>query len=409
MSGTTTSASNDLVLTVDGTNISGWTAFELTRSATRVPMTLRIKMADAYWNDPTKQIVQPGKYFTASLGGQRVMTGLTVGWQSFVNDKEHYVELICKSLVSLLVKASALYNVSAPSATTNIGLPNFSGGMTTFSNNFYQLAVQFGSVLRPQVPIRKLTEKANQPMFPGTNLTINYGETMWEVLYRNAACLGVLMYDDENGNLVLAEEATTPVGSIIDGMYTRCEAEYNFDERFSDYYAILNSSVSRISSTYSFHQANGYVADIDMHRLNLFIPKAIFSENNISPQLRIMWEMNHRIGESQKIKVVLPPMQPDGSDAWKDPNGNLWQPNTIVKVNLPNAKVQSQNLVITEVVYRKSVEEGTTTEITMQPQYALNPSPVPPPVNQIPATAGIIAGSPQPSSALIPNTYGQQQ
>ncbi|WP_162988528.1 phage baseplate assembly protein [Commensalibacter melissae] len=86
-------------------------------------------------------------------------------------------------------------------------------------------------------------------------------------------------------------------------------------------------------------------------------------------QQRAQWEVNRRFGRSQSIQVV--------TDSWRDQQGKLWEPNTLVPVSFPTLKVNTKNhLLIAEVVFRLDMGGGTHAEITLMPKEAFSPQPI---------------------------------
>jgi len=61
---------------------------------------------------------------------------------------------------------------------------------------------------------------------------------------------------------------------------------------------------------------------------------------------------------------------------WRDGQGKLWTPNTVVNCDLPTAKVD-EDRVISEVSYLRG-EEGTTALLTLMPAIGLSVQQVAP-------------------------------
>jgi prophage tail gpP-like protein len=54
------------------------------------------------------------------------------------------------------------------------------------------------------------------------------------------------------------------------------------------------------------------------------------------------------------------------TDSWRDSDGKLYAPNSLVPVNLPSLKIVGQSWLISEVTYRKG-ENGTQCDLVLMP------------------------------------------
>lgn len=80
-----------------------------------------------------------------------------------------------------------------------------------------------------------------------------------------------------------------------------------------------------------------------------------------------LWECARRAGRSKRARVVV--------DSWRDSAGNLWQPNTLVPVQLPSLKLKD-TLCVGEVTFSRSNDRGTTAELILMPAAAFQPKPI---------------------------------
>ncbi len=84
---------------------------------------------------------------------------------------------------------------------------------------------------------------------------------------------------------------------------------------------------------------------------------------------RAKWEMARRYGRSQAITVVC--------DNWYDSAGTLWQPNAFATVNAPALKIAPTTpWVISAVTYSRSLQGGTTAQLTLMPKQAFTQEPI---------------------------------
>jgi prophage tail gpP-like protein len=98
---------------------------------------------------------------------------------------------------------------------------------------------------------------------------------------------------------------------------------------------------------------------------------------------RAQWEANRRYGRSKLARVTV--------TGWRDGQGKLWKPNTVVNCKLRTAKVE-EDRIICEVSWMRG-EAGTQTMLTLMPKGALSPQPFAPvPLGLSPQNSGNPAG-----------------
>jgi prophage tail gpP-like protein len=81
-------------------------------------------------------------------------------------------------------------------------------------------------------------------------------------------------------------------------------------------------------------------------------------------QRAIDWEMNRRYGRSKQLSVTI--------DSWRDKAGKLWEPNTLIPVNLPTQA--NTELLIAEVTFMRD-SDGTHARLTLMPKEAFAVQP----------------------------------
>jgi len=187
------------------------------------------------------------------------------------------------------------------------------------------------------------------------------------------------VWDDENGKLVISKGATggRAGSALVEGINAeRVEANLTADQRFAKYIVVGQGP----------SQENGHINPVGppaydpesgtlRNRLRIIPLEIPLTDGKYQTQ-RAQWEANRRYGRSKLARVTV--------TGWRDGQGKLWQPNTVVNVNLPTAKVQ-EDRVIGEVTWMRG-EQGTQTVLTVMPKEALSVqpfAPIPPvPLNQ---------------------------
>ena len=83
-------------------------------------------------------------------------------------------------------------------------------------------------------------------------------------------------------------------------------------------------------------------------------------------QSAIDWEMNRRYGRSKQLSVTI--------DSWRDKDGKLWEPNTLIPVDLPTLRLPKTELLLAEVTYMRD-DYGTHARMTLMPPEAFAVQP----------------------------------
>ncbi|CAM7735901.1 hypothetical protein KLPMMMO235B2_26355 [Klebsiella pneumoniae] len=83
-------------------------------------------------------------------------------------------------------------------------------------------------------------------------------------------------------------------------------------------------------------------------------------------QRAIDWEMNRRYGRSKQLSVTI--------DSWRDKAGKLWEPNTLIPVNIPTLKLPNTELLIADVTFMRD-SDGTHARLTLMPPEAFAVQP----------------------------------
>jgi prophage tail gpP-like protein len=145
--------------------------------------------------------------------------------------------------------------------------------------------------------------------------------------------VGMLIWDDANGNLVISKGGTGGrAGSgITEGINAeRVEAVWAADQRFANY-RVLGQGPDQINGHVNYAaSASDPEASKLRNRLRI-IPQEIPDPGAEFSQKRAQWEANRRWGRSRLVRVEV--------TGWRDGNGKLWAANSIAPCNLPTAKV----------------------------------------------------------------------
>jgi prophage tail gpP-like protein len=73
------------------------------------------------------------------------------------------------------------------------------------------------------------------------------------------------------------------------------------------------------------------------------------------------------MGRSMQVRL--------STDSWRDASGALYEPNTLVDIDLPGLKLTPRIWLIADVTYVRD-EQGTRTDLVIMPPQAFYPEPV---------------------------------
>ncbi|MCE1946305.1 phage baseplate assembly protein [Enterobacter roggenkampii] len=209
---------------------------------------------------------------------------------------------------------------------------------------------------------------------PVPQFTLNWGESPQEVIDRVARWSALLYYDQPDGNLLLTRVGTRRAASgIAEGVNVE-QAYYrkSMADRFSDYVGV-SMSVSPIAG-YSPDTAYDAVTlatarDPEAARMRYRKHISIVESTLMATQQAqsaIDWEMNRRYGRSKQLSVTI--------DSWRDKDGKLWEPNTLIPVDLPTLRLPKTELLLAEVTYMRD-DYGTHARMTLMPPEAFSVQP----------------------------------
>jgi prophage tail gpP-like protein len=366
---------DDLTLTVNGQIITGWEDIRVTRSCERVPADFDVQLTDYNPASNLFDTLREGLPVQVKLGGDLVLTGYIDTYQASLGPNRHSVRVAGRSASLDMVDSSAQVNID----------PAHQWGNTIAGGSFLSMA-QF--LAAPYGITIKSPSSRTGFVFPQFNFIVT--ETPYEIIERVARFLQVLVYDDTDGSLLLADVAQTKMATGIAQGVNVEEASVNFSmaERYQKYIPALApvdpyAQISNLSGT-SGNQPFPTVTDPGVPTTGLggqprlrqlFVvsgeaqPDAGGNIQLIAEQ-RAQWEAARRRGRSQVLRCVV--------DSWRDQAGTLWTPNAVIDVNLPALHLQPQvPWVIGSVSFRRSADSGTTAELEVMAQEAFSIEPIP--------------------------------
>lgn len=341
--------SDILTITTGGMILSGWTETRVTRSVERFPSDFQISLTERFPGSFGEASVAPGSTCSVSLGGDKVLTGYIDVYSPSYSGNFHQVVIQGRSKGEDLVDSSYI--------------PDSVDG---WQLNDKTLKPIFQRLLKPFPDIQlQMQEDKSIASYP---VQIQLGQTVFELMQEYARIGQVIVYDDADGNLVVGNVGTGRGSPIVEGQNIEAAtARIDYSQRFAKIEAV--GSMQTLEG--GLNQLRGEATDdqIRKSRTKLLVMDTVTGPDQQWAQQQVDWEMNRRKGRSLQVQVVV--------TGWRDANGQLWTPNSIVSIEAPNLKVQSE-LVIVECSWIRG-EQGTQTEMLLMPKEALQPEPFHPP------------------------------
>jgi prophage tail gpP-like protein len=343
---------DELSLVINGKAIYGWDSIRVTRGIERLPSDFELVLMDYYPGSDEKQHVEAGQPCQVLLGDDPVVTGYIDIWSASVTKDNHQIRVTGRGKCQDLVDCSAQWPQNVITSATALQIAQ-------------KLAQWYGIEVTSDV----------KDMQPVPQFTLNWGESSQEIIDRIARWSGLLYYDTPNGNLFLTRVSDRVAASGVAQGKNIEQVDYqsSMNERFSEYSGLsMNvSGLSELSAGQGYQAvtiatAKDPEAEKMRYRNYVTIIESTLHTHG-RQQEAINWEMNRRYGRSKVLKVIV--------DSWRDVNGTLWTPNTLIPINLPVFGLESEQWLLSEVSYSRNGDDGTRAELTLMPPAAFTVQP----------------------------------
>ena len=336
---------DELTLYVAGFSFKGWEQIEVTVRAEAFPNSFEIRASIP----PSYQIpCNAGDECIVLLGNDSVISGYVDRVTDSGDSDSHTIMIQGRGRTQDLVDCGAewpshqLIGGNAQTIATKLALP-------------YAISVEMANGASPGPDV---------PQWP-----LNYGESPAEIIQRLARNAGLLAYESQDGKILLAAVGTSEAASgIVFGENVEAwSVERSMDQRYSDYVCCMSSmdAMMELEGSDMFHTETD--PNVARHRLTYLIVEAVATDPVEFVKARARWEAQRRAGRAFVVRATV--------DCWRDRDGTLWKPNTLVPVSVPGAR-GNLTLVISEVTFRRDEERGTTAELVCMPKEAFTPEPI---------------------------------
>ena len=346
-----------ITLLVNGMRYSGWLGLGVERAIDRLGSHFSITVTEAWSGQDVPWQIGRFDGCQILIDGQVVLTGYVDDYAPSYDAQSHTVTISGRSKTQDLVDCS----------------PDISSGQ--FKG--YTLGAIATSVCA-LFKIGTVQETDTSQTFP--DATLQRGETGFTFLERLGRLAGVLLTDDELGNLVLTRTGTKRAGgSLVHGVnILRARGKLSADKRFS--HTIVKGQRAIGSAAGQSESGGGGDADPAPVATNLravaldrlvprYRPKVCMAEaqqDAAAMQQRANWMRNYAFGRSTECEI-------DVLDYY-DADGALWRINRLIGVSDPWLQID-QDLLIAGVSFRIDDRGGRITTLRLGPVEGFTPDP----------------------------------
>lgn len=341
---------SDNIVVSGGKTISGWDTVDITLRCDGFPNDFSVATSSHDLLKDAETAGQPGDLCWVTIGDDRVVSGyLDERLEAFGADR-HPLMLTGRGKTQDLVDCSAewpsgqLIDGDAQSIAERIAEP-------------YGLRVSMGdgASAGPKVP----------------QWALEYAETGAAIIQRLAQNAGLIAYENAEGELLLAnvgiKQSASGVKAGQGGNVESGSVSYSMHQRYSEVVCCWFSSASLNDVPGSDFFYTEKDPNVRRHRrLNIAL-EAVGGEERSDEftKRRARWEVTRRMGRSIVVEVTV--------DSWRDKDGALWMPNTLIPVDVPGCKISP--LLIASVRFRRD-KSGTHADLVLMPKEAFAIEPI---------------------------------
>lgn len=340
--------SDEVTVVINGQAYGGWQDVRITRGIERLPSDFELRLTDFYAADADVLQITPGDACEVRIGGATVVTGYVDIVSPSIDARTHEISVLGRSKCADLVDCSAEWPGNQISGSSVLEIARKLAAP-------YEIDVDAPAGLEGlQIPV----------------IALHYGETPFDIIERLCRYSQLLAYDDQFGNLLLTRASRTDraASGFREGFNVqRASAVLSMHDRFSEYRCYPNAlnTIQELGDA-GFLVSSQTDVGVKRHRMKVLISDGTGLGGQDVAQTRAGWEAYRRWGRSATVRVT--------TDAWRDKGGALYEPNTLVPVDLPSLKVSNKLWTISEVTYRKG-EQGTLCDLVLMDPRAFDVAP----------------------------------
>lgn len=338
-----------ITLRVDGQIYGGWQKVRITRSLRDIAGDFELSLTRK-WNNASEIVIKPLSACTVHIGNDLVLTGYVDDFIPSYDAHEVSWVVSGRSKTSDLVDCSAIFkagswsNVKLEQVARDIGAP-------------------FG--------IEVVVECGLGDAFP--RVTIEQGESCFELLDRLAKQRGILLTTNEQGQLVLTQASNTPMGAslILGENILAARGNFSMRDRASEW--IVKGSSYAGGATWdnaSPSTIGGQKAIIKDPDVTRYRPRIIIAEDVTTvagASKRGQWQKQRSIGEGTQTEITVAGWRIQGIEGDQGP---LWRINRMCPVK-DEIQGLDESWLIVSVTLMESDKNGREAILNLTPREAM--------------------------------------
>lgn len=320
-------------LKVDGAFYGGWKSMRVSRSIEQIAGTFELEVTEHWPGQPLASPIRPGHSCQVLLDGAPVITGYIDTVEPSYDANSHTVRITGRDKTGDLVDCSAIHKGGQ---WNNVGIATLARDLIAPFGIRLQIEADAGSAF--------------------SSFNIQEGETVFECLERAARMKALLLVSNPLGDLVItrAGRSVVPVQLEEGKTIKSARGEFSWKDRFSRYTVKGQDRLGPDGDTEHASPAATF-SDSTITRYRPLIVLAEEHGHGATLRDRAEWEKNVRMGRGNRGSVTV--------QGWRHANGDLWQPNTLVRVRSPLLWLDADMLIV-GCTWTLD-ERGTHTELTI--------------------------------------------
>ncbi len=334
----------DVKIRIGGREFGGWKTVRVTRSIEALAYAFELTLSESWTWDNAPIEVHEGQRCTIYMDHELAVTGYIETSDASYSGESHTLSIGGRSLAGDLVDCSAVHTGSWK------------------NNTLTQIAKDLCRPFGIELILDRINTDIVIPEF-----TLNLCETVHEALDRACRMCQVLLISNPQGKLIFTaarEHKTRTVlkwgENILNG-----SRRGNLRDRFKTY--TIKTQNKGTNTSYGTHasEASGTATDSAINRYRPMILHAEGTGDRNKLTERANWEKNVRMGRSVRLVYSTP--------GWKNAEGYLWEPNTVMSVDDPRLRVKGKFLVSQCSLIGDDRGQRTELELTRAEAYTTEP------------------------------------
>jgi prophage tail gpP-like protein len=334
---------------VNGQDYAGWKSARVTRGIESVAGGFSMSVMDRWGGQRQDWPIAEGDECTVLIAGQVVVTGYVDTREQSFDSSQHGVEVAGRDRTGELVDCSVI-------------LRSWEFRSTPVLTLCERIAKPFG------IPVA-LQPGLDLPP-PPAKLSVDPGDTAFEVIERACRASALLAVSDGKGGLLLMRPGTNRAQTaLVEGQNIKSAS------RRDDVTGRYRKVVVRGQTNGTDSLFGGSAAAIEANAEDLNVKRSprvllVRPEGNVTvahAKKRAQWETAVRAARALSLSVTV--------QGWTQADGTLWPVNALVRLRSPTLALD-EDFLVTEASYSLDDASGTTTTMTLRPQGAYEPEPV---------------------------------